>query len=490
MPGSSSRPQRGTRVPSDHDAFAPLFMPRVVAVVGASATGINLGNEFIRHTQALKFTGRIIPVHPTAATIEGLPAVKSLSDIDGPVDFAYISVKADDAPSMMASGAGKVRYAQVVSSGFRESGTGQALEQRLVAAARSAGTRLLGPNSLGTYSPRGRISFIGQASDECGNVAVIAQSGGLGADVILRGQNRGLRYRAVVTLGNSADVGPVEMIEHFLGDADTKVIGLYAEDIGDGRAFFRVLRGNGGRKPVVVLLGGQTDQGSKAAASHTGSLVTGTQIWKGIVRQTGIVLVQTLDEFLDVLLAFQTLTPHRGTPTRRCVLFGNGGGTSVLAADAFDRHGLALLPIGKRALDRFAALKLFPGTSVENPIDTPITTLRQKNGDIAHDILRILLEEGDADAVVMHLNLTMFVGSADQTVDFLRNVMTSVFRAHEHPSPHTHLLLVLRTDGSEAVDKRRREFRAEAVQRGVPVYDELVNAAVALTGLAGFERHG
>jgi len=470
-------------------AFEPLFRPRSVAVVGASANGVNLGNEFIRHTRALSFSGQIIPVHPTAQTIEGLSAVRSLSDIEGSIDYVYVAVKAEDVPSLIASCGGRVRYAQVVSSGFRESGLGHELEKRLVAAAKATGTRLLGPNSLGTYSPRGRVSFIGQASGECGDVGVVAQSGGLGADVILRGQNRGLRYSAVVTLGNSADVRPVDLIEYFLADTNTKVIGVYVEDIGDGRAFFRVLRAAGGDKPVVVLVGGQSDQGRKAAASHTGSLASDWEIWKGIARQTGLVLVQTLDEFLDVLLAFQTLSPRRGTPTRCCALFGNGGGASVLAADAFDRQGLEILPIGVQTLERFAALDLFPGTSVDNPIDTPITTLRQKDGAITYDILRILLGDPDTHAVVMHLNLTMFSGSADQRLDFLSNVMIAVFRAHESSGSPTHFLLVLRSDGSEAVDKRRREFRAEAVRQCIPVYDELVNAANALAGLAHFERH-
>jgi len=474
---------------SSRESFRALLQPITVAVVGASATGVNLGNEFIRHTRAIGFTGTIVPVHPTAKFVEGLPAVSSLAQVEGSIDYAYVSVKAEDAPDLIAESAGKVRFVQVVSSGFRESKEGVALEDRLVAAAKAAGTRLLGPNSLGTYSPRGRISFIGRASNESGFVAVVAQSGGLGADVILRGQNRGLRFNAVVTLGNSADVGPVEMVEHFLGDDETRVIGLYVEDIRDGRGFAHLLKGACITKPIVILLGGQSEQGRKAASSHTGSMVTSTAIWEGLARQTGVVLVQTLDEFLDALLVFQTLEPHRGVPTQRCVLFGNGGGTSVLAADAFDRCGLAVMPIAGDALQRLAALGSFAGTSVENPVDTPITTLRQRDGKIAFEILRILLHHADANAVVMHLNLTMFVGSADRRLDFLSNVMTAVFLALEHPSARTHFVLVLRSDGSERVETLKRVHRDEAVRRGIPVYDELVNAAKALVAVKHFERH-
>jgi acyl-CoA synthetase (NDP forming) len=172
-----------------------------------------------------------------------------------------------------------VRFAQVMSSGFGEVAAGRALERQLVEAARAAGVRILGPNCLGVYSPRGKVTFIGGASAEPGSVGVITQSGGLGVDIILRGQSRGLRYSGLVTIGNSADVGPADLVEYFLADPDTRVIGLYAEDIKDGRAFFRVLREARGAKPVVVLLGGQTGQGRHAAASHTGSLASGVEIW-------------------------------------------------------------------------------------------------------------------------------------------------------------------------------------------------------------------
>jgi acyl-CoA synthetase (NDP forming) len=376
-----------------------------------------------------------------------------------------------------------------MSSGFGEVAEGRALEQELVEAARAGGVRVIGPNCLGVYSPRGRVSFIGGASQEPGPVGVITQSGGLGVDIILRGQNRGLRFSGLVTLGNSADVGPAEVVEYFLGDPDTKVIGLYAEDIKDGRAFFRAMRGARGAKPVVVLLGGQTSQGRRAAASHTGSLATGAEIWRGLARQTGIAMTHTLDEFLDTLLAFQTLAPRRTRPTQRCVLFGNGGGTSVLAADAFARRGLDVTAMPRPAIDALAALALPPGTSVVNPIDAPAYTLRQEDGRIAERIIDIVLQHGAPDAIVMHINLPVFTASAIQGADFLQNLVDAAMRATSRPPGRAQFVLVLRSDGAEAVDRRRREFREKAVKQGVPVYDEMIAAADALAGVAFHERY-
>ena len=466
-----------------------VFRPRVLAVVGASATGVNPGNEFIRHTRAIGYTGRIVPIHPSAPSVEGLPAAKSFADVGETIDFAYVAVGARQVVDVIASAAGRVRYAQVMSSGFGEVAEGRALEEKLVATARAAGVRVLGPNCLGVYSPRGRVAFIGGASSEPGPVGVITQSGGLGVDMILRGQNRGVRYSGLVTLGNSADLGPAEVVEYFLGDAETRVIGLYAEDVKDGRAFFHALRAARGKKPVVVLLGGETNQGRSAAASHTGSLASAAEMWRGLARQTGIAMTRTLDEFLDTLLAFQTLSPRRTRPTRRCVLFGNGGGTSVLAADAFGRRGLEVTAMAQPAIDALTALSLPPGTSVVNPIDAPAYTLRQEDGRIAERIIDIVLQHADPDAIVMHINLPVFTASTIQGADFLQNLVDAAMRATARHPGRAHFALVLRSDGSEAVEQRRREFRARAVQQGVPVYDEMVNAADALAGVAFFERY-
>jgi acyl-CoA synthetase (NDP forming) len=320
-------------------------------------------------------------------------------------------------------------------------------------------------------------------------VGVITQSGGLGVDIILRGQSRGLRYSGLVTIGNSADVGPADLVEYFLADPDTRVIGLYAEDVKDGRAFFRALRAARGAKPVVVLLGGQTSQGRDAAASHTGSLASAAEIWRGLARQTGIALTRTLDEFLDVLLAFQALSPRRARPTRRCVLFGNGGGTSVLAADAFGRRGLEVSPLPKPAIDALNTLELLPGTSVVNPIDAPAYTLRQEDGRIAERIVDIVLEHGAPDAVVLHINLPVFIKSTDQRADFMQNVIDAAIRARSRRPAQAHFALVLRSDGAEPSEQRRREFREKAVRQGIPVYDEMANAADALAGVAFFEDY-
>ena len=292
------------------DRYAPLFMPKTVAVVGASTKGTALPNVFIRRIREFGFTGDIYPIHPSAKEIDGLAAYPSLAATPQPIDYAYIAVSAAQVPAMLEAAAGRVRFAQVISSGFGEVDEGKDLQQRLLDSARAGGMRLLGPNCLGIYTPRGKITFTEIGPTEVGSVGVVSQSGGLGTDIIRRGLGRGVKFSGLVTVGNCADLGPSDMLEFYLADALTKVIGFYIETAKDGRRLFDQLRAAKAVKPVVMLKGGRTRQGLAAAASHTGSLAGDERAWIALSRQTGCVLVDTLDDFIDTLLIFQTLTPQ------------------------------------------------------------------------------------------------------------------------------------------------------------------------------------
>ncbi|MEO7726479.1 MAG: CoA-binding protein [Burkholderiales bacterium] len=466
--------------------YAPLFMPKTVAVVGASSKGNALPNVFIRRIREYGYTGEIYPIHPTATVIDGLPAYPNLGATPLPVDYAYIAVSAAQVPDLLTMAAGRVRYAQVVSSGFGEVDEGKDLEARLLSAARAGGMRLLGPNCLGIYTPRGRITFTEISPTEVGHVGVISQSGGLGTDIIRRGLSRGVKFSGLVTVGNCADVTPSDLLEFYLADTQTKVIGFYIETAKDGRRLFDMLRAARAAKPVVILKGGRTGQGLAAAASHTGSLAGDDRAWIALSRQTGCVLVDTLDQFIDTLLIFQMLTPQPAHPTKRVVLFGNGGGTSVLATDCFARLGLDVTPFAQPALDALAALKLPPGTSITNPVDCPVSTLQQENGSVAEKILDEIYAKGKPEALVMHLNMSAFAGRTPPEV--IENVLQAALRVQTHYPGQAHFLLVLRSDGDPELEARKRKFRDSALALGIPVYDEMSNAGHALAALQAHER--
>src|SRR5262252_10078237 len=259
--------------------FKPLFEPKTVAVIGASARGMTFPNIFMRRIREFGFKGAIYPIHPSADNIDGLPAYRSLGDTPEPVDYAFIAVPGAQIPPMLRAARGRVRYAQVISSGFGEVDEGRALQAELAAAAREGGMRLIGPNCLGMYSHRGGIVFSETWPEAAGHVGAISQSGGIGTDTVRRGITRGIRYSGVVTIGNCADLEPADFVEFYLADAETRVIGMYIESAGDGRRLFELLRAAQGRKPVVILKGGRTRLGTMAAASHTGSLAGDDRAW-------------------------------------------------------------------------------------------------------------------------------------------------------------------------------------------------------------------
>lgn len=466
--------------------FRRLFQPQAVAVVGASAGGSGPANNFIRHLTNFGFKGRIYPVHPTAALIEGLPAYRTLAGAPEPIDYAYVAVASDRVESVLVGGAHRVAFAQVISSGFAESAGGEAREQRMLGAARAGGIRVVGPNCLGTHSPRGRMTFLDRARAEAGHVGVLSQSGGLSADIIRRGQVRGVRFSGVVSVGNCADVKLVELLAYLLDDSDTRVIGLYLENAGEARPLFDVLRIARSAKPIVMLKGGRTDEGQGVASSHTGALASDYRLWVGMARQTGAVMVDSVDAFIDTLLALQMLKLHTSRPTRRIVLFGNGGGTSVLATDCFAERGFEIPPFAERAIEALQFIELPPGAMLSNPIDIPANALRHKDGRVAQQVLGIACRHGDPHAIVMHVNMTIVLGYRGSGI--VENLLQSAVEVKAAYEGNIHLVLVIRSDGEPDVEEAKREAAASALAAGIPVFDELCDAAVALSGIAVVER--
>lgn len=456
----------------------PLFAPRSIAVYGASASSVAIANTFIRRLRDFGFPGTIYPIHPSAAEVEGLRAFPDLAHLPEVVDYAYVAIGGQNIPGVLEQAAGRLKFAQVISSGFAETEGGETLQKRLVEAARRGGVRVLGPNCLGLYSPRGGVTFPVGAPRELGCVGVISQSGGLGTDIIKRGQWRGVRFSGLVTIGNSADITPIDLLRFYFADPATRVIGMYIEDIKDGRAFFDLLRSGEATKPVVILRGGRSEHGRAAAASHTGALAGSERVWSALAQQSVCALVRTVDEFIDALLALQSFELRPQRPTLDVVLFGNGGGTSVLGTDYFAEKGLRVAPFGPTARDKLEALKLPPGTSVANPIDAPVRTLQEQEGRIANEILDLVYRHASVDAVVMHLNLAAFSGRGG--VDPIDNLFQAAVAIRRNYPGHAHFVVVLRSDGSAELDDRKRVYRERALAAGIPAYDEIAPAADAL----------
>jgi acyl-CoA synthetase (NDP forming) len=368
-----------------------IWHPRSIAVVGVSTNPDTTafgsgGNGFLRALQEMGFptkhpcvqsctgadcaTGCLYPVNPKATQIEGLPCYPSLRAITGPVDYVISSVPAAVVPGLLDDAAAKgVRVIHFFTAGFSETGDDDraGLEQLVLAKARAAGIRIIGPNCMGLYAPDSGLAFMQGFPTEAGRVALISQSGANAGEFVRYAAARGLRFSKVVSYGNALDLNESDFFEYAAADRDTDIICAYIEGVRDGRRFAQVLREVARRKPVVILKGGRTEAGSRAAGSHTGSLAGSIQVFDALCRQAGALRAESLDDLVDIATAFNYVKPPAGPGV---AVIGAGGGTSVLAADEIAAAGLQVPPLPADVQDAFREFTPVAGTSVRNPIDT------------------------------------------------------------------------------------------------------------------------
>jgi succinyl-CoA synthetase alpha subunit len=523
-PGPEVDGPAGTAGAREAADFTPLFEPRAVAVVGASTSRPNFGNMFLEFYKA---TGvPLVAVHPEAAEIGGVAAVPTLAAARSAhgVEYALVAVPAARCADVVRQAAG-IPFVQVMSGGFAEMGD-PGLERELAAAAREAGTRLLGPNCMGVYCPQGRQTFVGGAQGRPGNVAMISQSGGLAGEVIKVGERRGLAFSRVATVGNCADVTPAELLRWLGDDPLTAAVGLYLEDPRDGRALLDALMSVRGRLPVVMLVGGRSGQGRAAAASHTGGLVGDGRVWQALADQTGAALVTSQDDLIGTLAFCQShatrlgrhpsRTPGEhppgtpaeqppgtpgeqppGTPAeqppgtpgeqppgtpgeeaswdRGVLIVGPSGGASVLAADVFDGAGLTLGPLPEPAGETLRALGLGAGSSPANPLEVPVGP-RARPGlvrDVVHAIMNA--DRRPYSDVVAHVNVQSFFtygDTAEPLYEYARHLAEL-----QRDLPATRITLVTR-NGECAPPGVEDEVRA--IVSGIPVYRSMEAASVAV----------
>jgi acyl-CoA synthetase (NDP forming) len=469
--------------------FDTLFKPRSVAIVGASTRSPSAGNRLLKILRESGFDGNIYVIHPKSKEIEGIKAYVSFADLPEVIDYAFVCVAAAGVPNLVRSAHQHVRFMQVMTSGFGEAKDGTALEEDLKFAVKQSDVRLLGPNCIGMHTSAGKISYIENAEFQDGGISVLSQSGGLSIDILRRGQQLGLKFHSVVSLGNSLDINSTDLLAHHLKNDSIKVIGIYIENISDGRAFFETLSSAKGRKPIVILKGGRTSAGQKAAASHTGSIADDARIWDALQRQTGINLVDTLGDFLNLLGLYQAYHPTGNSNNRNIVLFGNGGGASVLAADQFAWQGLELYSFNAETAEQLETLDVPAGSSLINPIDVPANAIRRDGGMVVSRIFDTIAKGDTFGALIMHLNLTVLAGyNSDEIVG---NAIQALCKFRDDTDQSSQVVLVLRSDFSEQIFRSANRYRLEATKAGIPVFNELSDAACALGAFkktAAFKR--
>jgi len=349
-----------------------IFHPRSIAVVGASANPDTPGYDYLHALRTFGYAGQVYPVNPRAEEILGLPSYASLRDVPGAVDYVISCVPASAVLGLVDDCAAKgTRALQLFTARFSETGRaeGAELERRLAERARAAGVRIIGPNCMGLLYPARGISFRADMPRRPGKTGLLSQSGNLLFELTYFGEPRGLRFSKAISYGNGLDLNESDFLEYFAADAETAVVGAYVEGVRDGRRFLTALRRAAAAKPVVVLKGGRTAAGGRAAASHTAALAGQRDVWDAAVVQAGALPVDTLEELIDMLLAFAYMRPRGG---RRLAMVGGGGGRSVLTADLCEELGLSVPPLPADVEERIAEKAPDLAGWVTNPVDQSI----------------------------------------------------------------------------------------------------------------------
>lgn len=392
---ASERPERATRTSVDPRVIRDLFYPRSIAFIGASSTLGKWGHMLMAHTINGGFPGDIYLVNSKGGTIAGRDVYTSIADVPGKVDLAVVTIPAAHVlnllPQLKAKGINNVL---LITSGFGETGAaGKKLQQELVDKARQEGLIILGPNTMGISNPHINLYCTGSSvRPNAGGAAIVAQSGNMGVQLLGFAEEQGIGVRGFCGSGNEAMITVEDFLDGFEVDELTKIVLLYVEGVHDGRRFFESAKRLSRKKPIVLLKGGQSEAGRRAAASHTGAMRSDARVFDAVCAQSGIVKVEQSMDLLDLAAAFSSLPLPQGN---RVGIMTLGGGWGVITADLCARHALKVAELSPELIARFD--RLLPDYwSRANPVDI----VGEPDNNLMTTIMEELLRWDGCDAVI------------------------------------------------------------------------------------------
>jgi len=379
-------------------SLSPFFKPKSVALIGATEKVGSVGRTILSNLIASPFGGTVYPVNPNRPSILGIQCHPNVASIPEKVELAVIVTPAPSIPGIIAEcGQAGVPAAVVISAGFKEVGSeGAAIELAVVEEARRHGMRVIGPNCLGVMSPiSGLNATFAAGMARKGRVSFSGQSGALITAVLDWSLREQVGFSSIVSLGSMADVGWGDLIDYLGDDPDTDAIVLYMETVGDARAFLSAVREVALHKPIIVMKPGRSEEASRAAASHTGSMTGSDEVLDTAFRRTGVLRA---DRISDLFYFAEVLGKQPLPRGPRLTVLTNAGGPGVLATDALIRGGGRLAPLSEATIE--ALNKVLPATwSHANPIDIIGDAPPQRYAEA----LEILAGDEDSDGLLVIL---------------------------------------------------------------------------------------
>ena len=373
-----------------------LFAPRRIALIGASDRPGAVGNLVAANLIAGGFGGQLMFVNPKGRPVQGREVFASVADLPEAPDLAVIVTPATPIPGLIGElGARGCRAAVVISAGFEGSDAESAARrQAILDAAKPHLLRIIGPNCLGVLSPvQGINASFARTMPPPGDLALVAQSGAVAAAALDWGPAHGLGFSHIVTLGDSLDVDVGDMLDFLGRDPATEAVLLYVESLRDARKFMSAARYAARAKPIILLKGGRSRAGAKAAFSHTRALAGADDVFSAAFHRAGVLQVDGLDDLLDAALVF---AGGRRPAPRGLTILTNGGGAGVLSVDALERVGAELTELTPATKSTLREI-----TPADGAVGNPVDILGDAGPDLYGRSLAALLAAPEAEAVLV-----------------------------------------------------------------------------------------
>jgi acyl-CoA synthetase (NDP forming) len=482
-------------MPESHELYS-MFYPRTVAMVGTSPNPQGWGGtSFLLRLINIGFPGKIYPIHPKATEVLGLKAYPNVQSVPEPIDLVIIAVSAPNVPQVLedciAAGAKNVH---IFSSGFSETGEeeGKNLEQQIIEIIRRGNLRVIGPNCMGLYVPASKLAGWGVKPAGIGHLAFVSQSGGHGEILTAYAQSFGVYFSKIISFGNACGLQVADFLDCLRQDPDTHIISIYLEGMKDGDRVTRLIKDINRSKPVIIWKGGLTKAGSRAAASHTGSLAGEGRIWDGFFKQTGAIRVNSLEEIIDVVLAFMYLKPCREKQT---LLLGGGGGNSVAFADICSRQGLEIPPLSEKTREELNAFIRLAGNSTRNPLDVWMV---QRDAPLYRRVMETVMADPAIDLVIVDRVVgglgdfdddDQIKGDQEKRDQELREVNDFLIEFAANNPYGKPLVVSTSMYGNDlTLANIAAQTRLKFIKSGVPAYPSLESAARAMTRFIEYHK--
>jgi len=455
-----------------------LFFPRAVGIIGVNNKPFG-GGQFLLNLQTMEFDKPIYIFNPRlkGQEVRGLKVYGSILEIpDGEIDYVILAVPAKLCASILEEiGKKKVPFVTIFTSGFSEVGNDH-LEKDVLEVAKKYNIRINGPNCMGIYNPKSRLSIsFGQTTDS-GNFGIIGQSGGLAITLsIMAIHTYGTYISKLVSIGNQIDLNVVDYLEYFSTDDETKEIGIYLENIKSqkiGKDFINIVRKLSfeKRKPVILWKAGYGDSAKEAILSHTGGLAGSSKIWNSIAKQTGAILVNSSVELVSLAMLFNYLDIHQAS--RNLGIITVGGGSSIETTDLMEMYNLSVPALNESTKEKFRDFIPDVNTILNNPLDLGAVGLDPK---ILSKTILLLDKEPNISIVVI--------------IQFIYN-NSSISEIIKIKSKMKKPLICIapRMGDSVRTYRSKLKFKEELFQNGIPTYESTELAAKALDRVCTYKE--